>query len=98
VSALRIAVIADIHGNLPALEAALDDIERHNVDRTINLGDRVSGPFWGTRSAYGEGRLDYSWRAMTDGCRSVRLRAEGEQAIPQRSYTCAARKSRISSI
>ena len=46
VSALRIAVIANIHGNLPALEAALDDIERHNVDRTINLGDCVSGPLW----------------------------------------------------
>ena len=43
---MRIAVIADIHGNLPALEAALADIQRHNVERTINLGDCVSGPLW----------------------------------------------------
>ena len=43
---MRIAVIADIHGNLPALEAVLADIERRNVDRTINLGDCVSGPLW----------------------------------------------------
>ena len=43
---MRIAVIADIHGNLPALEAVLDDIQRRNVDRTINLGDCVSGPLW----------------------------------------------------
>src|SRR5512142_808567 len=38
-SGFRIAIIADIHGNLPA-------IERRNVDRTINLGDCVSGPLW----------------------------------------------------
>ena len=43
---IRIAVIADIHGNLPALEAVLADIERRCVDQTINLGDCVSGPLW----------------------------------------------------
>lgn len=43
---MRIAVIADIHGNLPALESVLADIERRDVDRTINLGDCVSGPLW----------------------------------------------------
>jgi putative phosphoesterase len=43
---MRIAVIADIHGNLPALEAVLADIERRGIDRTINLGDCVSGPLW----------------------------------------------------
>ena len=41
---MRIAIIADIHGNLPALEAVLADIKRRAVDRTINLGDCVSGP------------------------------------------------------
>ena len=43
---MRIAVIADIHGNMPALEAVLSDIERHDIDQTINLGDCVSGPLW----------------------------------------------------
>src|ERR1700759_3346730 len=43
---MRIAVIADIHGNLPALEMVLADIERRDVDCTINLGDSVSGPLW----------------------------------------------------
>jgi predicted phosphodiesterase len=38
--------IADIHGNMPALEEVLADIERRDVDRTINLGDCVSGPLW----------------------------------------------------
>ena len=43
---MRIAVIADIHGNLPALEAVRIDIARRHVDRTINLGDCVSDPLW----------------------------------------------------
>jgi len=43
---VRIAIIADIHGNLPALEAVVTDIERRKVDRMINLGDCVSGPLW----------------------------------------------------
>ena len=43
---MRIAVIADIHGNLPALEAVLADIARRGADRILNLGDCVSGPLW----------------------------------------------------
>jgi putative phosphoesterase len=43
---MRIAIIADIHGNLPALEAVLADIQRRKADRVINLGDCVSGPLW----------------------------------------------------
>ena len=43
---MRIAVIADIHGNLPALEAVFVDIERRDIDQIINLGDCVSGPLW----------------------------------------------------
>ena len=35
----KIAVISDIHGNLPALEAVLNDIKSKNIDRIICLGD-----------------------------------------------------------
>ena len=41
---MRLAVLADTHGNLPALEAVLADIERHNVDHTVVAGDLVGGP------------------------------------------------------
>jgi len=41
---MRIAVIADIHGNLGALEAVLADIKKRSPDLTVNLGDLVSGP------------------------------------------------------
>jgi predicted phosphodiesterase len=43
---MRIAVIADIHGNVRALEAVLADIARRAADLTVNLGDVVSGPLW----------------------------------------------------
>ena len=36
---MRIAIISDIHGDLVALNAALDDIARARVDRIICLGD-----------------------------------------------------------
>ena len=38
---LRIALIADVHANLGALEAVLRDIERHTPDRVVCLGDSV---------------------------------------------------------
>jgi putative phosphoesterase len=41
---MRIAAIYDIHGNLPALEAVLDDIERESVDQLVVGGDVVLGP------------------------------------------------------
>ncbi len=41
----RVAVITDIHGNLPALEASLEAIERFGVDEIYCGGDLVGyGP------------------------------------------------------
>lgn len=43
---MRYAIISDIHGNLPALEAVLQDIERAGVDEIICLGDIANiGPY-----------------------------------------------------
>ncbi|MFV2055471.1 MAG: metallophosphoesterase [Thiohalomonadales bacterium] len=36
---MRIALLSDIHGNDIALQAVLDDIKKHAVDRIICLGD-----------------------------------------------------------
>lgn len=42
---MRIAVIADIHGNFRALEAVLEDIDRSAVDHIFSLGDNIGyGP------------------------------------------------------
>ena len=40
----RIAVLNDIHGNLPALEAVLDEVRRARVDRIVVGGDVFPGP------------------------------------------------------
>jgi predicted phosphodiesterase len=42
----RYAILSDIHGNLPVLEAVLEDMMRRNIDRVINLGDHATGPLW----------------------------------------------------
>ncbi|RTL40504.1 MAG: metallophosphoesterase [Burkholderiales bacterium] len=41
---MRLALVSDIHGNLPALEAVAADIRRQGVDQVICLGDNLSGP------------------------------------------------------
>jgi predicted phosphodiesterase len=41
---MRVAALYDIHGNLPALEAVLDDVRRVGVDRIIVGGDVLPGP------------------------------------------------------
>jgi len=43
---MRYAIIADIHSNLPALQAVLSDIEKYGVDEIVCAGDVVGyGPF-----------------------------------------------------
>jgi predicted phosphodiesterase len=37
----RVALVSDVHGNLPAFEAVIADIERTRVDETWCLGDLV---------------------------------------------------------
>lgn len=40
----RVAVLSDIHGNLPSLEAVLSDVQRKGVDGIIAAGDYTGGP------------------------------------------------------
>lgn len=42
---MRIGVIADVHGNLAALEAVVERLRAAAPDLIVNLGDLVSGPF-----------------------------------------------------
>lgn len=48
---MKIAVIADIHGNALALEAVLTDLRHEAPDVVVNLGDCVSGPLWPEETA-----------------------------------------------
>ena len=41
---MRVAALYDVHGNLPALEAVLADLEREHVDEIVCGGDTCAGP------------------------------------------------------
>jgi putative phosphoesterase len=43
---VRVAALADVHGNLPALEAVLAEVRGENVDLVVFCGD-LAGPFAG---------------------------------------------------
>jgi len=42
---VKIAVLADIHGNLPAFNAVLAEIESENVNQILVAGDFLGGPY-----------------------------------------------------
>lgn len=48
---MRLAVLSDIHGNLPALEAVLADLAQRGVREIVNLGDSLAGPLWPAETA-----------------------------------------------
>jgi putative phosphoesterase len=41
---MRVAVLNDVHGNLPALEAVLENVDHEQPDAIVFGGDMVSGP------------------------------------------------------
>lgn len=49
---MRIALVSDIHGNLPALEAVVADFSARGADTVINLGDSLSGPLLPLETAH----------------------------------------------
>jgi predicted phosphodiesterase len=48
---VKYAIFSDIHGNLPALKAALSDADARKADTYIFLGDYTSGFPWGNEAA-----------------------------------------------
>lgn len=49
---MRFALLSDIHGNLPALEAVVADMARRPVDQVLCLGDHLSGPLLPLQTAH----------------------------------------------
>lgn len=74
---MRIAVLADIHGNLPALDAALAEIEKTGVDAIVLNGDIATGPMpvetldrlveLGNQAVWVRGNADRELAAVYDG-------------------------------
>lgn len=53
------AVLSDIHGNLPALEAVLAALRAQGVTQGVQLGDALSGPLWPAETAERLRALDW---------------------------------------
>ena len=41
---MRLAIMSDIHGNLPALKAVLQELQRYDIHGIIVAGDFTGGP------------------------------------------------------
>jgi len=48
---MRLAVLADVHGNADALRAVMADLAVQSPDLTVNLGDCLSGPLFAAETA-----------------------------------------------
>ena len=75
---MRVAALYDVHGNLPALEAVLAEVEREGVDAIVSGGDVVAGgPFpletfgllrsLGDRVVWVRGNGDREWTPEAEG-------------------------------
>ncbi len=75
---MRLAVLSDIHGNLPALQAILDDLQHTPIDGTILAGDYYGGPYvTETRRILAE--LP-GWKIYGNGEIYLQREASGEQS------------------
>jgi len=68
---MRVAVLYDIHGNWPAFDAVLGDVERVGVDRIVIGGDVVPGPL----------PVETLERLRTLGDRAVLVRGNGDRWV-----------------
>jgi predicted phosphodiesterase len=48
---MRWAVLSDIHGNLPALDAVVAEFTAEGITQVVQLGDALSGPLWPAETA-----------------------------------------------
>jgi putative phosphoesterase len=88
---MRIGLISDIHGNLPALEAVLERLDADAVDRTICLGDVAVGP-WASETVKRLRAVDPesivgNWDAwMLDGVAPVGDSPTGQMLLEMASF------------
>ncbi len=83
---VRVAALYDIHGNLPALEAVLDDVRREHVDRIVVGGDIFPGPM--AREVLARLRdLDIPTDFIRGNCETATLaeRAGRDVALPEQA-------------
>jgi predicted phosphodiesterase len=78
---MRVAVLCDIHGNLPALQAVLSEVEAAGVDLVVFGGDVAAGPMpvetielladYGGQARFVRGNADREMVEIFDGSRKA---------------------------
>lgn len=68
---MRVAVVSDVHGHLPALEAVLAEVDQAGVDRIVLTGDIATGPM----------PVPTLHRLLALGERAVWVRGNGEREL-----------------
>jgi predicted phosphodiesterase len=86
---MRIAVLCDIHGNLPALQAVLAEVESSGVDLVVFGGDVAAGPMpvetidvlaaYGGPARFVRGNAD---RLMVESFDGMSKKSEGPDSWP----------------
>lgn len=84
---MRLAVVSDIHGNRPALEAVIDDMTRRGADHMVNLGDALSGPLWPVETA--ERLIALDWPTIRGNHERQLLERPREQMSASDSFAAA---------
>lgn len=84
----RIAVLSDIHGNLPALEAVVADAEAQGCTAFLNLGDILSGPLWPAETA--DWLMPRGWPTIAGNHERQVLTLPPERTGPSDTFTRAA--------
>lgn len=83
---MRLGVVSDIHGNLPALQAVVADAEaRGGVDGWLNLGDILSGPLWPAETA--DWLMPRGWATMAGNHERQLLTQSAERMSPADRHT-----------
>jgi predicted phosphodiesterase len=68
---MRVAVLSDVHGHLPALEAVLAEVDQAGVDRIVLTGDIAAGPM----------PVPTLHRLLALGDRAIWLRGNGDREL-----------------
>jgi putative phosphoesterase len=75
----RVAVISDVHGNVPALSAVLDAIEESNVDLVVSCGDLTWGAEPSRTASLVAGLGERVILVRGNACRALLELAHGER-------------------
>ena len=89
----RFAVVSDIHGNLLALDAVLQDISERDVTTVVNLGDHLYGPLDPLATA--DRLMRFDWINIAGNCDRFLI---DDSQLPENSTAARNRRMLNSSI